>query len=115
DKTKHRPFLPKFNKVGQNIIKLRVPVLLIVLLLIVPAFLAQSKTEFTYGFGNQPENTRSGKDIVTIDEQFGKNSQLVALVPKGDVAREEALVDDIERLPHVTSVVAYVNAVGAAI
>src|SRR5690625_4357936 len=96
DRTKHRPFLPKFNKVGQNIIKLRVPVLLIVLLLIVPAFVAQSKTTFTYGFGDQPENTRSGQDIVTIDEKFGKNSQLVALVPKGDVAREEALLDEIE-------------------
>ena len=115
DKTKHRPFLPRFNKVGQNIIKLRIPVLIIVLLLIVPAFLAQSKTDFTYGFGDQPDNTRSGEDINTIDELFGKNSQLVALVPKGDVAREEQLVDDIEQLPHVTSVLGYVNAVGATI
>src|SRR5690625_3488445 len=115
DKTKHRPFLPKFNKVGQSIIKLRVPVLLIVLLFIVPAFVAQSKTGFTYGFGDQPENTRSGKDIMIIDEHFGRHSQLVALVPKGDIAREEALVEDIERLPNVTSVVAYVNAIGAAI
>src|SRR5699024_6348612 len=34
---------------------------------------------------------------------------------KGDVAREEQLVDDIEQLPHVTSVLGYVNAVGATI
>lgn len=115
DKTKHRPFLPRFNKVGQNIVKLRIPVLIIVLLLIVPAFLAQSKTNFTYGFGEQPDSTRSGKDIITIDESFGKNSQLVILVPKGDVAREEKLVQELERMPAVTSVLAYVNAIGAAI
>lgn len=115
DKTKHRPFLPRFNKVGQNIIKLRIPVLLIVLILIVPSYMAQSKTDFTYGFGEQPENIRSGKDIALIDDLFGKNSQLVALVPKGDVVREEQLVEDIEQLPHVTSVLAYVNAVGAMI
>lgn len=115
DRTKHRPFLPRFNKVGQNIIKLRIPVLLIVLVLIVPAFLAQSKTDFTYGFGDQPENTRSGEDIALIEDMFGKNSQLVALVPRGDMAREEQLVAEIERMPHVTSVIAYVNAVGSAI
>lgn len=115
DKTKHRPFLPRFNKIGQNIIKLRIPVLLIVLILIVPSFLAQSKTDFTYGFGEQPENTRSGKDITMIDDLFGKNSQLVALVPKGDLAREEQLVAEVEGMPHVTSVIAYVNTVGTAI
>jgi len=115
DKTQHRPLLPRFNKVGQNIIKLRLPVLLLVLLLIVPAFLAQSKTDFTYGFGEQPESTRSGKDIAIIDEAFGKNSQLVALVPRGEVAKEERLVQSIEDLPHVTSVLAYVNAVGSVI
>src|SRR5699024_7003273 len=86
-----------------------------VLLLIVPAFLAQSQTDFTYGFGEQPESIRSGKDIAIIDEAFGKNSQLVALVPRGDVAREERVVQSLEDLPHVTSVLAYVNAVGAVI
>lgn len=115
DKTQHRPLLPRFNKVGQNIIKLRIPVLLLVLLLIVPAFLAQSQTDFTYGFGEQPESIRSGKDIAIIDEAFGKNSQLVALVPRGDVAKEERVVQSLEDLPHVTSVLAYVNAVGAVI
>src|SRR5699024_7240040 len=104
DKTKHRPFLPRFNKVGQNIIKLRIPVLLLVLLLLVRALLAQSKTDFTYGFGEQPDSTRPGQDISIIEEAFGKSSQLVVLVPRGDVARERELVHDIENLSHVTSV-----------
>jgi len=101
--------------VGSNVIKWRIPVLLTVSLLIVPAFLAQSKTDFTYGFGEPAESTRSGKDTKTIDESFGKHSQLVVLVPRGDIAREELLVQRIEQMSQVTSVVAYINAVGAAI
>src|SRR5699024_4144850 len=45
DKTKHRPFLPSKYKIGKYILKLRIPVLLIVVIQIVPAFLAQSETK----------------------------------------------------------------------
>src|SRR5699024_10134769 len=39
DKTQHRPFMPSVYRVGKHVMKLRVPVLLVVLILIVPAFL----------------------------------------------------------------------------
>lgn len=115
DRTRHRPFLSQLNKIGGRIIHARVPVLLIVLLLIVPAYMAQGKIDFTYGFGDPPDNTRAGQDEMKIDELFGKNAQLVALIPKGDLAREEALIEEIERLPYVTDVISYVRAVGITI
>ena len=115
DKTQHRPIVPAFKNVGRRVMKFRIPSLILVFVLIVPAFLAQSETDFIYGIGEQPESTRAGADVVKIDEEFGKNTQMVLLVPKGDLAKEEALVDELEDMKHVTSVVSYVNMVDAAI
>lgn len=115
DKTQHKPLLPSMKKIGSRVVKVRIPVLLLVFLLIVPAFLAQSHTTFTYGAGDQPEQTRAGSDKIEVEETFGKYTSLVLLVPKGDVVKEVDLVQDIEKFGAVTSVLSYVNTVSAAI
>lgn len=115
DKTQHKPLLPSFNKIGNSVVKISIPVLIIVFLIIVPAYLAQSKTNFTYGIGDQPEETRSGSDKIQIEKAFGKFTPIVLLVPKGDVAKEEELVQDLENLRPVTSVLSYVNTVSSVI
>jgi uncharacterized protein len=115
DKTQHKPLLPSFKNIGSSVIKIRIPSLLIVLLIIVPAFLAQSQTNFTYGLGDLPENTRAGSDLVKIEETFGKFTPMVLLVPKGNAPMEEELVQELEQLDHVTSVISYVNLVSSVI
>lgn len=115
DRTQHKPFFPSFNGVGKRILKLRIPSLFLLLLLIVPSFLAQSQTSFIYGVGEQPETTRAGADAAAIQEEFGKNTSMVLLVPKGDTGKEEELVQHLEKLPHVSSVTSYVNTVSSAI
>ncbi|MGP4080018.1 efflux RND transporter permease subunit [Pseudalkalibacillus sp. R45] len=115
DKTKHKSFVPDFTGFGKKVIKLKVPSLLFVFAILVPAFLAQSNTAFTYGFGEMPENTRSGSDAVSVEEAFGETTPIVLLVPKGDMAKEKELVENLEGLDYVTSVIAYVNMVGEAI
>ncbi|MEG0504216.1 MAG: MMPL family transporter, partial [Raoultibacter sp.] len=52
DKTRHRRLFPTLRGIGKYLAPLRIPVFLTVLLIIVPCFLAQSKTEFTYGMGS---------------------------------------------------------------
>ncbi|WP_042148436.1 RND family transporter [Paucisalibacillus sp. EB02] len=115
DKTQHKPLLPAFKNIGKRVVKVKIPALLFVLILIVPAFLAQGQTNFIYGIGEQPESTRAGSDIVKIEEVFGKSTQMVLLVPKGDLGKEENLVQELEGLKPVKSVLSYVNTVGAAI
>ena len=115
DKTKHKPIVPEFKNIGRRVLKFKVPSLILVLLFIVPVFLAQSQTEFIYGVGDQPESTRAGADQITIQEEFGKSTPMVLLVPQGDVAKEEELVHHLEDLPNVSSVISYVNTVSPAI
>lgn len=115
DKTQHKPLLPSFKNIGKGVLKVRIPSLVLVFLLIVPAFLAQGQTDFTYGIGDQPEDTRAGRDLLQIREHFGESTPIVLLVPKGDIAKEAELVQALEEQDHVTSVLSYVSTVSAAI
>ncbi|MEG9298239.1 MMPL family transporter [Mangrovibacillus sp. Mu-81] len=115
DKTKHKSFVPSFTGIGKKVLKWKVPSLIFVFAILVPAFLGQTNTSFIYGTGEQPENTRVGSDFKKVEEAFGETTPIVLLVPKGDVAKEEELVEEIEGLDYVTGVIAYVNQVGAEI
>ncbi|WP_241657809.1 efflux RND transporter permease subunit [Anaerobacillus alkaliphilus] len=115
DKTQHRSFVPSFKGIGNSILKIKFPSVIIVLIVIVPAFLAQSNTSFTYGLGEQPETSRAGSDFLAIEEIFGESVPIVILVPKGDLVKETELVQELQELPQVTSVIAYVSSVGTVI
>ncbi|WP_299739257.1 RND family transporter [uncultured Rossellomorea sp.] len=115
DKTKHKSFVPSFAGIGNKVLKLKVPSLIFVFAILVPAFLGQTNTSFIYGSGEQPENTRVGSDFKKVEEAFGETTPIVLLVPKGDTAKEKELVEDIESLDYVTGVMAYVNQVGSEI
>src|SRR5699024_7259190 len=74
EKTQHRQFVPNKFRIGNKVLKGRIPVILLVFLIIVPAFLAQSETDFLYGTGDYPEDTREGRDAAAINDAFGKFS-----------------------------------------
>jgi hypothetical protein len=114
DKTKHKQWIPSKYNVGKYVIKLRVPIVLLVLIIIFPAFLAQSQTNFLYGNPDQPEHTRAGVDAAEIEETFGKYTPMVLLVPK-DIAKEEALVAEMNEMNDIQSITAYTTTIGAAI
>ncbi len=115
NKTRHKNMVPSFHKVGKILMKTRIPFLILALVVVLPCFLAQSSTSFLYGMGGTTESTRAGKDAAMIEAEFGRENPLVLLVPKETSGKEAALCDDLASLPHVTSVISYVTAVGAEI
>lgn len=116
DRTKHRVFVPtRFTGAGEKLLKLRLPVFILILLFIVPSFLAQSSTEFTYGMGEQPEDTRLGADMRQIEENFGESTSIVLLVPNNEVGKEQEMVQVLENANHVSSVISYTTMVGSVI
>lgn len=114
DKTQHKQWIPSRYNIGKHVLKFRVPMVLIVLVLVLPAFLAQSQTNFLYGNPDQPESTRAGSDATEIEETFGKYTPMVLLVPQ-DIAKEEAIIDEMNEFDEIQSIVSYTTAVGAAI
>lgn len=115
-KTSHRPLLPSFKKLGKFVRKVTIPMVCIFVLLIVPAYLGSNSNYYLYGtsqiFG---EGTQYGTDTAEIDAIFGQNDTYVLMIPKGDTATEKALSDRLHDLPEVTSIISYVDMVGAEI
>lgn len=115
DKTKHGKFLPDFKKTGNFFMKTRIPFLILSLIVVIPCFLAQMNTGFTYGMGSITNATRIGKDTSKIEEKFGKENVLVLLVPKENAGKEAELCDTLSKIPHVTGVLAFVTVAGKEI
>jgi predicted RND superfamily exporter protein len=115
DRTTHKSIMPEFKNVGKAVSKVRIPALILVLLLIVPAFLAQRNNSFTYGLGSLGASSRSGLDKAAINKEFGESNAIVLLVAKGDTAKEKLLSDELKTLPHITGVISYAALVGPEI
>lgn len=115
DKTSHRRLIPETKKLGGLLVRLRIPALILVIILVVPSFLAQSRSDFFYGNGEPAPDSRYGEDTIKINERFGESTAIVLLVPRGDVGREAQLCSHLQELEHVRSVVSYTTSVGASI
>ncbi|MGI6546506.1 MAG: efflux RND transporter permease subunit [Fastidiosipilaceae bacterium] len=115
DKTTHRPFLPNFAKLGKAVIKIRWVLLVLVILVVIPSYLAQSHNTFFYGMGAYEENSRELLDRQTIEEKFGNNMQMAILVPNDSRAKEKELDRRLKNLPDVKSVISLTGMAGAEI
>ena len=112
DKTRHKRIVPEIRGIGRGLVKIRIPALILVLLLVVPCFLAQSRTDFFYGMGSPDPNLRYGKDTELINETFGESTSIVLFVPRGNPGAEAELSAEIADIDHVTAVMSYAYTVG---
>lgn len=117
DKTRHRAFWPDFHKFAKVVLKVRIPALILAVLLLIPCYIAQGKNDFLYGSSRvySTNETQMGRDLLAIEDEYGPSNPLVILVPKGDISKEQQLNDALKADPDVTSVISYVNTVGASI
>ena len=117
DKTRHRAFWPDFHKFAKGVLGVRIPALILAGVLLVPCYIAQGKNDFLYGSSRvySTEETQMGRDLLAIEDEYGVSNPLVVMVPKGDISKEQELNDALKADPDVTSVISYVNTVGASI
>ena len=117
DKTQHKPLMPDFHKFSNGVMKIRIPVLTLVVFLAIPCVIAQGKNDFLYGASQvySTDETQMGRDLITIEDEYGASNPLVIMVPKGDMSKEIALNDALKNDEDVTSVISYVNTVGSTI
>lgn len=113
DKTSHKQIFKTSKGLGRALVKVRIPALILVLLVVVPCYMAQTRADFLYGMGEPDTRTDYGRDTVAINETFGESNALVLLVPRGDPGAEALLTEELSNIDHVTSVLSYVGTVGA--
>lgn len=116
ERTRHRSFMPSFHGLGRCVTRLMLPMLLVLLLLTVPAYLGAQRNSYHYGsshiFG---ANTQLGADMEAIEDVFGKSDTYVLMVPRGNAAREKTLSAALKELPQVSGVLSYVDNAGSVI
>lgn len=116
DKTHHRPFLPSFKGFGKLAVRICIPLAVIIVLAIIPSFLAQQENEFIYGSsGMHSEGSKVREEAGRIESIFGEAQQMMLLVPQGDMANEEVLSKELGTIRNISSVISYANTVGKEI
>lgn len=115
EKTRHRPLLPSFAAVGRFVNRTRVPVLILVALCIVPAFLAQQNNDFIYGMTGYPSESREERDREYMETHFGKNLSMAILVPIDRTGTERQLHRELDTLPEVLGILSFQTQVGQLI
>ncbi|MFA9466204.1 MAG: RND family transporter [Velocimicrobium sp.] len=116
DKTTHKPFFSKFEHFGKFVYKIKLPMVLILLLLMVPAYLGQNSNSFNYGSSKMfGEDTEVAKYRSKIEETFGKTNTMVLMVKKADLKKEEILSESLKEIPEIVMCTSYVDNVGPEI
>ena len=112
DKTTHKPIIHPGKRIGRALVKVRIPALILVLICVIPCYLAQSRNDFLYGNGVPDPQIDYGRDTEAINAEFGESNALVLLVPRGDPGAEAELAAKLADIDHVTSVLSYAGTVG---
>lgn len=113
ERTEHRYLVPSFDKLARGCQRIMIPMAIIVVLIAIPAYLAESRTNFVYGTSSfAAPGSQVGMETEHIDEAFGEQETWVLMVPEGDVVAEQALLDDLDDIPEVSGVTSYITVAG---
>lgn len=103
DKTKHKNFIPKIPFVGKFAYKTRRIIPPLFLVIIVVAYIYQSKCPYTYGYTliETPKQNESQIATQYIEESFGKSNMVAVIMPAGNYATEKKFLEELEAYDEV--------------
>ena len=83
--------------------KVRKPILIVVMVLIVPCYVAQGMADFTYG--NEAVANSPGTPVYEAEQrmnaEFGQSNMMLALIPLDSNVTEKAMSEELDSLPYV--------------
>lgn len=113
EKSEHRPFLPSFKGLGKTIVKITKPLCLVFALAIVPCYIMSNHNSYYYGSSHIfSTGTRLGNDTAQIEKAFGKSDTYVLTVPIGQKAKENTLVNQLQKQKAISSVLSTTSLLG---
>ena len=105
EKYKHKILLPNFNRFSVIFVKYRWISLIIIALLVIPAFLGKNSVQFYYSKESSlPKDSLSVSSNYKIIEKFNKSQAVYMILPKSDRLKEKRLIEKINTIPQVTSI-----------
>lgn len=116
DSARHRFWLPSLGKTGKFAYKARYFLLILLILVIIPSFLAQRKNTFFYG--DNSVTTGEGQayeNKMAIESVFGASGYIMVIIPRHSVGKEVSLAKELSKTPYTKSVLSAVTAADPAI
>ena len=107
EKTKHKNILPEFNKIKTFSMKHYKAIFIIFLILLIPAYMAQSKTSVYYKLDESiPDDYGYSIATKTLKEDYGMVSQEMVLV-SSNLSNEKInqMVSEIEKVDGISKVI----------
>ena len=100
-----------FVSLSNVLLKTRIPVLIVIAALSLPAYLGQLNNSFIYGSGEPDPKSELAVDANRIAESFVDHTVVALLVPNNDSTAEMLLSKELEGKDYVTDVISYANVV----
>lgn len=116
EKTRHRVFLPSFNLISRWILKYKWVFLVLLIIIIVPSYMAQSNLKYYYSSEKQlPEHAKSVVDNNRIKEKFNTGNITYLILEGSDRVKESRLIGEIRELDGIIKVAGLSDAVDSTI
>ncbi len=116
EKTKHKPFLPSFEKFGKLVSRISIPLAIVFCIIMIPAFYLSNQNSFYYGSSHIfAAGTQYGDDTAFIEDTFGIKDTYVLMVPKGDNKSERALCEELDEMDSIISITSLTEILGPGI
>ncbi|MDD3205562.1 MAG: MMPL family transporter [Lachnospiraceae bacterium] len=108
ERTQHKNLMPTFEKFSHGVYKIRYGVLAFIIIVVLPAYIAQDMNSFTFGNSSlgASEGTVVYNDTQEIEQKFGRSNLYLAILPNESRIKEKELADKLEDLSYVKSVTA---------
>lgn len=98
NKTKHKSFLPKMDKVGSFANKTKWILPLVFVAIIAVSAVVQTGVNFSYINESSKEGSVQDTEKTTIEQTFGKQNSLVVIIPNNNLEKEKQLFDEIANI-----------------
>ncbi len=111
DRTHHKNFVPKINFLGKAVYATRFVMPIIFIGVVIAAFTCSQKVNYVYSQYSVSSYRQNESQIASarIKGVFGITNQMAIIVPAGDYTREAKLIEDVDQLSRVESVLGLAN------
>lgn len=111
DRTHHKSFVPRISAWGKFTYKTRYIFPVIFAVLLAAGFILSNQCPYVYGYTALTTTKKNDSQIAKekVEASFGSSNTLAILVPAGDYDKEGRLLDELESMEEVKSVMGLAN------
>ena len=111
DRTRHRSLVPRINFWGKAIVRLRYVMPPLFLAVVAAGAVISARCDYVFDandtdFDNKPDWRIADEKVA---DTFGAKNTIAVLVPRGDYAREQRILEQVSALPQVTQATGLAN------